>query len=128
MSCFAARHPATLNGKLAHTSIIKQQATCTAVTSVTGTKPFIPLPYLHDLNHIWKSLASFHLFIWLQMNAFEPNTGFLNKQNVQLGSDVFVVAQVMHHLCKCFFECIEVETTAVFIGHYIIYSQPLLFK
>lgn len=113
----AARVGATLNSKLVHTSVTEQQATYAAATPVTGTKPFtrpfIPLPYLHDLSHIWKSLASFHLFIWLQMNAFEPIARFLNKQNVQLGSDVVAVVQVMHHLCKknmqnykCFCVCV----------------------
>ena len=39
-------------------------------------KPSILLPHLHDLNRVWKSLASFHLFIWLQMNTLELNTRF----------------------------------------------------
>lgn len=60
------------------------------------------------------------------MNAFELNTRFLNKQNVQLVSGVvFLVVQVMHHLCKkpyniisiCFLT--EMETPAGFVGHHV---------
>lgn len=61
------------------------------------------------------------------MNAFEPNARFLNKQNVQLGSDVFAVVLVMHHLSKknmqnyrfFFFVCVcvEAEPTVGFVGH-----------
>lgn len=77
-----ARDGATLGSKLVHTHLSEQQAAYAAGLQWRGQnqRPFIPLAYLHALNHIWKSLASFHLFIWLQMNAFELNAGFLNKQ------------------------------------------------
>lgn len=65
-----------------HTSVTEQRAAYAAAPAATGTEPeaIHSIPYLHDLNHIWKSLASFHLFIWLQMNAVQLNASFLNKQ------------------------------------------------
>lgn len=60
---------------------------------------------------------------------FELNARFLNKQNVQLGSDVFAVVQVMHHLWKknmqnykCFL-CIEAEPTVGFVGHWFTFTE-----
>lgn len=65
-------------------------------------KPSILLPHLHDLNHIWKSLASFHLFIWIQTNAFELNTRlfWINRTSSAVQMFFFAAVQVMHHLCK----------------------------
>lgn len=80
-------------------------------------KSSISLPHLHDLNHIWKSLESFHLFIWQQMNALWINkTSSLFRWFCNCISHAsFMYKTQCNILNICFIT--KVETTLWFVGH-----------
>lgn len=77
----------------AHISLGNHSRTCSPCHSDRDKtkKPSILLPHLHDLNCICTSLAFSTCLSGYRWMLFELHTRFLNKQNAQFFSDVFVV-------------------------------------